>query len=148
MFFFVVGNELKQELEHGEPRDPRRAALPIAAAPGGLAVPALILLAVNAGASGEAAGGWGIPMATDIAFALAVPAVVGRHLPAALRTLPLTLATVDDTGRGAGDRHRVHHRPRPRRPRARRGGTGGFRPPAERRAPVPGGCHRTPAGPP
>ncbi|MFI9460539.1 Na+/H+ antiporter NhaA [Streptomyces xiamenensis] len=98
VFFFIVGNELKQELVHGELRDPRRAALPIAAALGGVAVPALIFLAVNAGASGEEAGGWGIPMATDIAFALAVLAVVGRHLPAALRTFLLTLATVDDMG--------------------------------------------------
>ncbi|MGQ4488979.1 Na+/H+ antiporter NhaA [Streptomyces sp. SAS_281] len=96
VFFFIVGNELKQELVHGEPRDPKRAALPIAAALGGVAVPALVFLAVNATASGEAAGGWGIPMATDIAFALAVLAVVGRHLPTPLRTFLLTLATVDD----------------------------------------------------
>ncbi|MCM8556159.1 Na+/H+ antiporter NhaA [Streptomyces sp. STCH 565 A] len=96
VFFFIVGNELKQELVHGELRDPRRAALPIAAAIGGVAVPALIFLAVNATAGGEAIGGWGIPMATDIAFALAVLAVVGRHLPTPLRTFLLTLATVDD----------------------------------------------------
>ncbi|EST33652.1 sodium:proton antiporter [Streptomycetaceae bacterium MP113-05] len=96
VFFFIVGNELKQEIVHGELRDPRRAALPIAAALGGVAVPALVFLAVNATASGEATGGWGIPMATDIAFALAVLAVVGRHLPTPLRTFLLTLATVDD----------------------------------------------------
>jgi NhaA family Na+:H+ antiporter len=99
VFFFIVGNELKQELVHGELRDPRRAALPIVAALGGVVVPALVFLAVNAafsGANGEAIGGWGIPMATDIAFALAVLAVVGRHLPAPLRTFLLTLATVDD----------------------------------------------------
>ncbi|MFG2683076.1 Na+/H+ antiporter NhaA [Streptomyces sp. NPDC048392] len=96
VFFFIVGNELKQELVHGELRDPRRAALPIAAAIGGVAVPALVFLAVNATAGGEAAGGWGIPMATDIAFAVAVLAVVGRHLPTPLRTFLLTLATVDD----------------------------------------------------
>lgn len=96
VFFFIVGNELKQELVHGELRDPRTAALPIAAALGGVAVPALVFLAINATTGGEAIGGWGIPMATDIAFALAVLAVVGRHLPAPLRTFMLTLATVDD----------------------------------------------------
>ncbi|MFE4055973.1 Na+/H+ antiporter NhaA [Streptomyces sp. NPDC059096] len=96
VFFFIVGNELKQELVHGELRDPRRAALPIAAAIGGVAVPALIFLAVNSTTGGEVIGGWGIPMATDIAFALAVLAVVGRHLPTPLRTFLLTLATVDD----------------------------------------------------
>ncbi|MEU0002321.1 Na+/H+ antiporter NhaA [Streptomyces microflavus] len=96
VFFFIVGNELKQEIIHGELRDPRRAALPIAAAIGGVVVPALIFLAITATSGGEAAGGWGIPMATDIAFALAVLAVVGRHLPTPLRTFLLTLATVDD----------------------------------------------------
>ncbi|MGP3775398.1 Na+/H+ antiporter NhaA [Streptomyces sp. SDT5-1] len=96
VFFFIVGNELKQELVHGELRDPRRAALPIAAALGGVAVPALVFLAVNASATGEAIGGWGIPMATDIAFAVAILAVVGSHLPTPLRTFLLTLATVDD----------------------------------------------------
>ena len=96
VFFFIVGNELKQELVHGELRDPRRATLPIAAALGGVAVPALIFLAINLNTPGEAIGGWGIPMATDIAFALAVLAVVGRFLPAPLRTFLLTLATVDD----------------------------------------------------
>lgn len=92
-FFFIVGNELKQELVHGELRDPRRALLPTAAALGGVAVPALIFVAIN---PDETVGGWGIPMATDIAFALAVLAVIGRHLPTPLRTFLLTLATVDD----------------------------------------------------
>ncbi|MEU5757034.1 Na+/H+ antiporter NhaA [Streptomyces sp. NPDC047829] len=96
VFFFIVGNELKQELVHGELRDPKRAALPIAAALGGVVVPALVFLTVNATAGGESIGGWGIPMAADIAFALAVLAVVGRHLPSPLRTFLLTLATVDD----------------------------------------------------
>ncbi|WP_245765554.1 Na+/H+ antiporter NhaA [Nonomuraea jiangxiensis] len=96
VFFFIVGNELKQELVHGELRDPRRAMLPIVAALGGVAVPAAVFLAVNAGSGGEAARGWGIPMATDIAFALAVLAIVGRRLPTPLRTFLLTLATVDD----------------------------------------------------
>ncbi len=96
VFFFIVGNELKQELVHGELRDPRRALLPIVAAMGGVVVPAGLFLAVNAAATGGAAAGWGIPMATDIAFAVAVLAVIGRHLPAPLRTFLLTLATVDD----------------------------------------------------
>ncbi|MFJ9924237.1 Na+/H+ antiporter NhaA [Streptomyces rubiginosohelvolus] len=96
VFFFIVGNELKQELVHGELRDPRRAALPIAAALGGVAVPALVFLAFTLGSGGEAADGWGIPMATDIAFAVAVLAVVGQYLPTPLRTFLLTLATVDD----------------------------------------------------
>ena len=95
VFFFIVGNELKQELVHGELRDPRRALLPIVAALGGVIVPAGIFLAFTAGSS-EAVPGWGIPMATDIAFAIAVLAVVGRRLPLALRTFLLTLATVDD----------------------------------------------------
>ncbi|WP_174189761.1 Na+/H+ antiporter NhaA [Nocardia barduliensis] len=96
VFFFTVGNELKQELVHGELRDPRRAVLPIMAALGGVLVPALVFLAINLGTPGEAVRGWGIPMATDIAFAVAVLAVVGRGLPSALRMFLLTLATVDD----------------------------------------------------
>lgn len=85
VFFFVVGNELKQEVVHGELRDPRRAALPIVGALGGVLVPAAVFAVLNARGSGASAG-WGIPMATDIAFAVAVLAVVGRHLPAPLRT--------------------------------------------------------------
>ncbi|MGW5061767.1 Na+/H+ antiporter NhaA [Streptomyces sp. NPDC004096] len=96
VFFFIVGNELKQEIVHGELRDPRRALLPVAAALGGAAVPALVFLAVNAPSSRVMVGGWGIPMASDPAFAVAVLAVVGRHLPVPLRTFLLTLATVDD----------------------------------------------------
>ncbi|GAA5021113.1 Na+/H+ antiporter NhaA [Actinopolymorpha pittospori] len=95
VFFFIVGNELKQEIRHGELRNPRRAAVPIVAALGGVLVPAVIFLAINV-TDPEAVRGWGIPMATDIAFALAVLAVVGRHLPGSLRTFLLTLATVDD----------------------------------------------------
>ncbi|MFC4560674.1 Na+/H+ antiporter NhaA [Nocardiopsis mangrovi] len=97
IFFFVVGNELKQEFVHGELRNPRRAMLPIVAALCGMAVPALIYAAINVG-QGDALRGWGIPMATDIAFAVAVLAVVGRYLPPALRTFLLTLAIVDDLG--------------------------------------------------
>ncbi|XSC30477.1 Na+/H+ antiporter NhaA [Dactylosporangium sp. McL0621] len=95
VFFFLVGNELKQEFVHGELRHPRRALLPIAAALAGVVVPALVFTLVNAG-HGEAAAGWGIPMATDVAFAVAVLALVGRGIPPALRTFLLTLAVVDD----------------------------------------------------
>lgn len=97
IFFFVVGNELKQEFVHGELRNPRRAMLPIVAALCGMVVPAAIYAAINFG-QGDALRGWGIPMATDIAFAVAILAVVGRFLPPALRTFLLTLAIVDDLG--------------------------------------------------
>ncbi|SNY25711.1 Na+/H+ antiporter NhaA [Paractinoplanes atraurantiacus] len=93
IFFFVAGLELKREFVAGDLRDPRRAAVPVAAALGGVLVPALIYLVVNAGGATE---GWAVPTATDIAFALAVLAVVGRWLPSALRTFLLTLAVVDD----------------------------------------------------
>jgi Na+:H+ antiporter, NhaA family len=96
IFFFVAGLELKREFVAGDLRDPRRAALPIAAAFGGVLVPALVYLAVNASAEGGDTSGWAIPAATDIAFALAVLAVIGSHLPDALRTFLLTLAVVDD----------------------------------------------------
>lgn len=96
IFFFVAGLELKREFVAGDLRDPRRAALPIAAAVGGMAVPALLYVAVNLGAGDGALRGWAIPTATDIAFALAVLAVISTHLPAALRTFLLTLAIVDD----------------------------------------------------
>ncbi len=96
IFFFVAGLELKREFVVGDLRDPRRAALPVVAAVGGMAAPALVYLAVNAGAGAGAPAGWAIPTATDIAFALAVLAVLGTHLPAALRTFLLTLAVVDD----------------------------------------------------
>ena len=95
IFFFVVGLELKREFVAGDLRDPRRAALPIVAALGGMAVPALIYVAVNLG-GGDALRGWAIPTATDIAFAVAVLAVISTHLPSALRTFLLTLAVVDD----------------------------------------------------
>ncbi|MEV0110567.1 Na+/H+ antiporter NhaA [Nocardia sp. NPDC050799] len=95
VFFFVVGLELKREFVAGDLRDPRRAALPVVAAIGGMVGPALIFLAFNLG-NGDAVKGWAIPTATDIAFALAVLAVVSSHLPTALRTFLLTLAVVDD----------------------------------------------------
>ncbi|MEU0494486.1 Na+/H+ antiporter NhaA [Mycobacterium sp. NPDC006124] len=97
IFFFVVGVELKREFVAGDLRDPARAALPIAAAVGGMAVPAAIFLGVNLVAGErENLGGWAVPIATDIAFALAVLAVLSTHLPSALRTFLLTLAVVDD----------------------------------------------------
>ncbi|WP_425272895.1 Na+/H+ antiporter NhaA [Rathayibacter festucae] len=96
IFFFVVGLELKEEFVVGKLRDPRTAALPVAAAFGGVAVPALIYVAINATAGPDALQGWAIPVATDIAFAVAVIAVVGKSLPVALRTFLLTLAVVDD----------------------------------------------------
>lgn len=96
IFFFVVGLELKREFVAGDLRDPARAALPIAAAVGGMVVPAAIFVALAAGSGEGAARGWAIPTATDIAFAVAVLAVISTHLPAALRTFLLTLAVVDD----------------------------------------------------
>jgi NhaA family Na+:H+ antiporter len=96
VFFFVAGLELKREFVAGDLRDPRKAALPVAAAVGGMAVPALLYALVNLRAGGDALSGWAIPTATDIAFALAVLAVISTHLPTALRTFLLTLAVVDD----------------------------------------------------
>lgn len=97
VFFLVVGLELKREIVVGSLRDPRRAAVPVLAAVGGMAVPAAVYVAVVAAAGdGAAVGGWAIPTATDIAFALAVLAIFGRGLPVAIRTFLLTLAVVDD----------------------------------------------------
>jgi len=96
IFFFVVGLELKREFVAGDLREPSRAALPIAAAVGGMVVPALIFAAFTWGVGDGAVRGWAIPTATDIAFAVAVLAVISTHLPCALRTFLLTLAVVDD----------------------------------------------------
>jgi NhaA family Na+:H+ antiporter len=96
VFFFVVGLELKREFVAGDLHDPRRAALPILAAAGGMVLPALVFVAVNASTGDGALRGWAVPTATDIAFALAVLAVISTHLPTALRTFLLTLAVVDD----------------------------------------------------
>lgn len=93
IFFFVAGLELKREFVVGDLRSPSRAVVPVAAAVGGMVFPALIYLGV---AGGTAPTGWAIPTATDIAFALAVLAVIATHLPVALRTFLLTLAVVDD----------------------------------------------------
>ncbi|MEV7680587.1 Na+/H+ antiporter NhaA [Streptomyces sp. NPDC088341] len=95
VFFFVAGIELKRELVAGELRDPRAAALPVIAALSGMAVPALVYVLVNA-VGGGSWDGWAVPVATDIAFALAVLAVIGTSLPSALRAFLLTLAVVDD----------------------------------------------------
>lgn len=96
VFFFLVGLELKKEFVEGDLRSPGKAFVPIVAAAGGVALPALIYTLINLQGSTEAIGGWAIPAATDIAFAVAVLAVIGSHLPSALRTFLLTLAVVDD----------------------------------------------------
>ena len=96
LFFFVVGLELKRELLVGELATPRNAALPIAAAVGGMVVPALIYFAINP--DGDAALGWGIPMATDIAFAIGALALLASRVPKALITFLVALAIVDDLG--------------------------------------------------
>ncbi|GAA2927476.1 Na+/H+ antiporter NhaA [Streptomyces enissocaesilis] len=97
VFFFVAGAELKRELVVGELRHPGTAALPVVAAVSGMAVPALFygLVATSTGGTWN---GWAVPMATDIAFALGVLAVIDTHLPSALRAFLLTLAVVDDLG--------------------------------------------------
>jgi NhaA family Na+:H+ antiporter len=96
IFFFVAGMELKYELVSGSLSNRANAAVPIAAALGGMIVPAIIFFAINAGT--PSASGWGIPMATDIAFALAVLGIAGRRLPIELRAFLLSLAVVDDLG--------------------------------------------------
>ncbi|MCH7620933.1 MAG: Na+/H+ antiporter NhaA, partial [Chloroflexi bacterium] len=93
---FVMGMEIKRELVHGELSSLRKAALPAVAALGGMAVPAAMFIAFNA--TGEGAKGWGIPKATDIAFALGVLALLGRSLPSGLRIFLLGVAVVDDIG--------------------------------------------------
>ncbi|MEW2073701.1 Na+/H+ antiporter NhaA [Streptomyces sp. NPDC013433] len=95
VFFFVAGIELKRELVAGDLRDPKAAALPVVAALCGMAVPALVYM-LTSGAGGGSLAGWAVPTATDIAFALAVLAVIGTSLPSALRAFLLTLAVVDD----------------------------------------------------
>ena len=96
IFFFVIGLEVKRELVLGELRDPRQAALPLAAALGGMLVPAGIFLLLQQGEPG--ARGWGIPMATDIAFVVGCLALLGSRAPRALRVLLLSLAIADDIG--------------------------------------------------
>ncbi|WP_263731395.1 Na+/H+ antiporter NhaA [Cellulomonas sp. SG140] len=96
VFFFVVGLELKRELVTGELRRPATAVVPAVAAVGGMAVPALVYLAVNLTSADGRPVGWAVPTATDIAFAVGVLSLVGRSLPASLRAFLLTLAVVDD----------------------------------------------------
>ncbi len=96
LFFFVVGMELKREAVVGELQDRRAIALPVMAALGGMLVPAALFVAINAG--GPGVDGWGVPMATDIAFALGVLALLGSRVPAPVKILLLTLAIVDDIG--------------------------------------------------
>jgi NhaA family Na+:H+ antiporter len=96
IFFLLVGLEIKRELLIGELASLRRATLPIAAAIGGMVVPAAVYLAFNAG--GPGARGWGVPMATDIAFAVGVLALVGRGVPVSVKVFLLAIAIVDDLG--------------------------------------------------
>jgi Na+:H+ antiporter, NhaA family len=96
VFFFVVGLEIKYEIVSGELRDPKAASVPIIAAFGGMAVPALIYVAFTSGGPGSV--GWGIPMATDIAFAVGVLSLLGSRIPGPARVFLLTLAIVDDIG--------------------------------------------------
>ncbi|WP_240641490.1 Na+/H+ antiporter NhaA [Nocardioides ferulae] len=96
VFFFLVGLELKKEFVAGDLRSFDRAIVPVAAAFGGVMVPALIYTVINLAAGGETLRGWAIPAATDIAFAVAVLAVIGSRLPSPLRLFLLTLAVVDD----------------------------------------------------
>jgi NhaA family Na+:H+ antiporter len=96
VFFLAVGLEVHHELVDGDLRDRRHAALPVMAAAGGMVVPALLYAAANVGGAG--ARGWGIPMATDVAFALGVLALVAPNVPQQVRVFLLTLAVVDDIG--------------------------------------------------
>jgi Na+:H+ antiporter, NhaA family len=96
VFFFLVGLEIRREIHAGELAEPRRAALPVAAALGGMIVPAIVYFLVNRGL--PTVRGWGTPMATDIAFAVGVLALLGNRVPAALRVLLLALAVIDDIG--------------------------------------------------
>lgn len=96
IFFFVIGLEVKHELRHGELSTARRAALPLTAALGGMLVPAGVYAALNWGSEGLS--GWGVPMATDIAFALGLLALAGDRVPIAARVFLLALAAADDIG--------------------------------------------------
>jgi NhaA family Na+:H+ antiporter len=97
IFFFVVGLEVKYEVLRGELASPRRLVLPVLAAAGGMAAPAIVYIALNLGPGG-APSGWPIPISTDIAFAVAALAIAGPRLPPTLRIFLLTLAIVDDLG--------------------------------------------------
>jgi Na+:H+ antiporter, NhaA family len=99
LFLFVVGLEIQREMVSGELRYARSAALPVVGAFGGMILPALLYLILNLGGQGEP--GWGIPMATDIAFALGMLALFGPRVPAALKGFLLTLAIVDNIERSS-----------------------------------------------
>lgn len=98
IFFFVVGLEIKRELVLGELRDPKAASLPVIAALGGMLFPALIYLAFAWSAGPEAIRGWGVPMATDIAFSIGVISLLGKRVPTGIKLFLLALAIVDDIG--------------------------------------------------
>ena len=98
IFFFVVGLEIKRELVLGDLRDRRKATLPVVAALGGMVLPALLYILITFDPGGEAIRGWGIPMATDIAFAVGVVALLGPRLPSGAKLFLLTLAIADDIG--------------------------------------------------
>ncbi len=98
IFFYVVGLEIKRELVVGELKDRKAAALPVVAALGGMLFPALIYVGLTMGAGPDVTSGWGIPMATDIAFALGVVALLGSRVPAGAKVFILALAIVDDLG--------------------------------------------------
>ena len=95
LFFLSIGIELRHEIQHGSLRSAKNAIVPIFAAIGGMTVPVLVYSAFNFGKGTEA--GWGIPMSTDVAFALAVFAIAGSFLPRAIRTFVMTVAVVDDS---------------------------------------------------
>jgi NhaA family Na+:H+ antiporter len=96
IFFLLAGLEIKREIVHGELSEIRKAALPIAAAVGGMLAPALLYFAFNP--SGGSSSGWGVPMATDIAFAVGILSLLGKRVPAAMTILLLALAIIDDLG--------------------------------------------------
>ena len=96
IFFFIIGLELKREFMEGELSSLQKAALPMTAALGGMLVPAIIYYVINQGS--EAEHGWGIPMATDIAFALALLSIAGKHIPSSLKVFLSALAVADDLG--------------------------------------------------
>lgn len=98
VFFFVVGLEIKRELVLGDLRDPKAAALPVMAAVGGMVVPALIYASLTFSLGGEAMAGWGVPMATDIAFVVGVVALLGDRVPPGAKLFILALAIADDIG--------------------------------------------------
>ncbi|HEX9848229.1 MAG TPA: Na+/H+ antiporter NhaA [Acidimicrobiia bacterium] len=98
VFFFVVGLEIKRELVLGDLQDSKAAALPVMAALGGMVIPALIYIAFTAGEGGEAVQGWGIPMATDIAFAVGIVALLGSRVPSGAKLFLLAVAVSDDIG--------------------------------------------------